>query len=178
MTNDKPFGPAHCPAARQSRVGWRFQTQNSFQKYESARTKTFAPIGHKRRAVAEGNIPETSHGQGPEMTSHQTIGVLNVSDNEAPLQIWIFCSDRNPVGPYKVSVLARRTGHIRFNDLTGPERIPRDTDFGIMVESGMRLSYSIRGSICGNLKMRSSAPLPSQTLNRSCDGVESFKYAN
>ena len=30
------------------------------------------PIGHKRWAIAEGYIPESSHGPEPEMTSHET----------------------------------------------------------------------------------------------------------
>ena len=51
------------------------------------------------------------------MTSHEAICVLNASDNDAHLQIWIFYSDREPVGPYEISVGPRRTKHIRFNDL-------------------------------------------------------------
>ncbi|MGH7952709.1 MAG: sensory rhodopsin transducer [Limisphaerales bacterium] len=97
--------------------------------------KTFAPIGHKRWAIAEGYIPPTSHGPEPEMTSHEAACVLNVSDEDAQLQIWIFYSDREPVGPYKISVGARRTKHIRFNNLTEPMPIPRGTDFASVIES-------------------------------------------
>lgn len=97
--------------------------------------KKFAPLGRKRWAVAEGYIPETSHGPQPEMTSHESICVLNASDNEARLQIWIFYSDREPVGPYEMSVGARRTKHLRFNDLEKPERIPRGTEFSSLIES-------------------------------------------
>jgi hypothetical protein len=99
--------------------------------------KTFPPIGHKRWIIAEGWIPPTSHGPEPEMTSHETACVLNVSDEEAHLQIWIFYSDREPVGPYKISVPARRTKHIRFNDLTDPEPIPRGTDYASVIESNV-----------------------------------------
>jgi hypothetical protein len=53
------------------------------------------------------------------------------------LQIWIFYSDREPVGPYKISVPARRTKHIRFNDLTDPEPIPRGTDYASVIESNV-----------------------------------------
>ncbi len=97
--------------------------------------KKFAPLGRKRWAVAEGYIPETSHGPQPEMTSHESICVLNASDNEARLQIWIFYSDREPVGPYEMSVGARRTKHLRFNNLEKPERIPRGTEFSSLIES-------------------------------------------
>jgi hypothetical protein len=97
--------------------------------------KQFPPLGHKRWAVAEGYIPETSHGPAPEMTSHESICVLNVSDSEAHVQIWVFYSDREPVGPYQVTVAARRTSHLRFNNLENPEPIPRGTDFSSVIES-------------------------------------------
>jgi len=71
------------------------------------------------------------------MTSHESICVLNVSDDEAHLQIWIFYADREPVGPYKISVEARRTKHIRFNNLDQPEPIPRGTDFASIIESNV-----------------------------------------
>jgi hypothetical protein len=109
--------------------------KETFMKANSMEDKKFAPIGHKRWAIGEGYIPETSHGPEPEMTSHESICVLNTSDAEAHVQIWIFYSDREPVGPYKVSIDARRTKHVRFNDLTDPEPIPRGTDYASLIES-------------------------------------------
>jgi hypothetical protein len=97
--------------------------------------KKFAPVGHKCWVIPEGWIPKTSHGQQPEMLSHETACVLNVSDEDAHLEITIFYSDREPVGPYKISIGARRTKHIRFNDLTEPEPIPRGTDYASIIES-------------------------------------------
>lgn len=97
--------------------------------------KKFAPVGHKRWVIAEGWIPPTSHGPQPEMLSHETACVLNVSDQEAQLQIWIFYSDHDPVGPYKISIPAQRTKHIRFNDLDEPQPIPRGTDYASVIES-------------------------------------------
>jgi hypothetical protein len=97
--------------------------------------KTFAPVGHKRWAIGEGYIPESSQGPEPEMTSHESICVLNVSDEEAHLQIWVFYADHEPVGPYKISVDARRTKHIRFNNLNDPQAIPRGTDYASLIES-------------------------------------------
>ena len=69
------------------------------------------------------------------MLSHETACVLNVSDQDAIVEITIFYSDREPVGPYKISVPARRTKHIRFNDLNDPEPIPRGTDYASVIES-------------------------------------------
>ena len=53
------------------------------------------------------------------------------------MEITIFFSDREPAGPYKVTVPARRTKHVRFNDLKDPESIPVDTDYASVVESNV-----------------------------------------
>jgi hypothetical protein len=81
-------------------------------------------IGKKHWAIAEGYIPEYSHGPEPEMTSHETACILNANDTEAIVEIMIYFTDREPVGPYKVTVDPRRTKHMRFNNLTDPEPIP------------------------------------------------------
>jgi hypothetical protein len=93
------------------------------------------PIGHKRWAIAEGYIPESSHGPKPEMTSHETACLLNASEQDAHVQITIYFADRDPVGPYRVTVPAKRTNHLRFNDLKDPEPIPRGTDYASVIES-------------------------------------------
>lgn len=95
------------------------------------------PIGHKRWVIAEGYIPGSSNGSGRAMESHETACVLNVSNQDAQLEITIFYSDRDPVGPYKILVPAQRTRHIRFNDLMDPESIPRDTDYASVIESNV-----------------------------------------
>ncbi len=94
-----------------------------------------SPIGHKTWAIAEGYIPGWSNGPGREFTSHETCCILNTSDQDANVQITIFFSDREPAGPYRVTVGARRTLHLRFNDLTDPEPIPHSTDYASVIES-------------------------------------------
>jgi hypothetical protein len=39
------------------------------------------------------------------------------------------------VGPYRVTVAARRTLHLRFNDLEQPAAVPRDADYSSLFES-------------------------------------------
>lgn len=92
-------------------------------------------IGARRWAIAEGYIPGWSHGPGPEMTSHETVCILNASDAPARVAITIYFADREPVGPYPIEVPARRTRHVRLNDLRSPEAIPVATDFACLVES-------------------------------------------
>ncbi len=69
------------------------------------------------------------------MTSHETACVLNTSDQDAHVQITIYFSDRESVGPYRVVIPANRTKHLRFNDLKDPEPIPRGTDYASVIES-------------------------------------------
>ncbi|HEX9046845.1 MAG TPA: sensory rhodopsin transducer [Verrucomicrobiae bacterium] len=98
-------------------------------------TRTFPPLGHKRWAIAEGYIPSASKGPEPQMTSHETACILNVTNQEAHVEIWIFYSRFAPVGPYKITVPPQRTQHVRFNDLNDPTPIPRDTDYASVIES-------------------------------------------
>ena len=92
-------------------------------------------IGVKEWVIAEGYIPKESHGPAPQMTSHETVCMLNCSDHDAHIEITIYYKDREPVGSYRVTIPARRTRHVRFNDLTDPEPIPRDTDFSSVIQS-------------------------------------------
>jgi hypothetical protein len=94
-----------------------------------------APIGHKRWAIAEGYIPGWSNGPEPQFTSHETACLLNASDEDARLEITVFLSEREPAGPYRLRVPARRTLHVRFNELDDPEPIPKDTDYASVIES-------------------------------------------
>jgi hypothetical protein len=93
------------------------------------------PIGRKRWAIPEGYIPSRSQGPQPQMTSHETACLLNASEEDAHVEITIYFCDRDPAGPYPVTVPARRTKHLRFNDLEDPEPIPRDTDYASVIES-------------------------------------------
>ena len=93
------------------------------------------PIGHTQWAIAEGYIPGWSNGPEPQMTSHETACILNSGDEDAHVEIMIYFSNREPAGPYKLTVEARRTKHLRFNELKNPEPVPRDTDYSSVIRS-------------------------------------------
>lgn len=69
------------------------------------------------------------------MLSHETACMLNANDMDAHVEITIFYSDREPVGPYRVTVPARRTKHVRFNDLNQPQPIPTATNYASTIVS-------------------------------------------
>jgi hypothetical protein len=83
------------------------------------------PIGRRRWAIAQGYIPSWNHGPEPQLTSYETACVLNPNDRDAHVSITVFFADREPAGPYRVTVPARRTRHVRFNQLDDPEAIRR-----------------------------------------------------
>lgn len=93
------------------------------------------PIGRRRWAIAEGYIPGWSNGPEPQFTSHETACLLNTAEEDARVEITAYFEDREPAGPYRMTVPARRTLHVRFNELTDPEPIPKDTDYASVVES-------------------------------------------
>ena len=94
-----------------------------------------APIGHKIWAIAEGYIPGWSNGPEPQFTSHETACLLNTGAEDAHVEITIYFEDREPAGPYRMTVPARRTLHVRFNELDDPEPVPTDTDYASVIDS-------------------------------------------
>lgn len=105
------------------------------------------PIGKQRWAIAEGYIPAESHGPAPQLTSHETVCLLNAGDHGALVRITVYFADREPAGPYRVTVPARRTCHVRFNDLRDPEPIPPAPTLPASSNRTCRSSCSIRASI-------------------------------
>ena len=84
-------------------------------------------VGKERWAIAEGYVPETSHGPEPETTSHETLCILNANDEDARVEITV-CHAADPTVPYEVTIPAERPRHVRFNDLADPEPVSTGTD--------------------------------------------------
>jgi hypothetical protein len=96
-------------------------------------------LGRTTWAIPEGYIPRYSHGPEPELTSHETAVLLNAGDGDAHVRITIYFADREPAGPYELTVPARRTRHLRFNELRDPEPIPLGTDYSSVFESDVQI---------------------------------------
>jgi hypothetical protein len=95
------------------------------------------PVGRKIWAIAEGYIPSGSVSDDPKLVSHETACLLNTGDEDARVTITLFFANREPAGPYHVVVPARRTVHLRFNDLRDPEPVPLDTDYASLFQSSV-----------------------------------------
>lgn len=96
-------------------------------------------IGKKRWAIPEGYIPSESVSTDRALISHETACILNAGDDAAHITLTVFFTNREPVN-YKVTVPARRTFHLRFNDLKEPEPVPLDTDYSSVFESDVPIT--------------------------------------
>jgi hypothetical protein len=94
-------------------------------------------IGHRIWAIPEGYIPGRSFSQQRELVSHEAACILNASDSAAAIEITLYFEDREPAGPYRLTVEGRRTLHLRFNDLQTPEPVPRDTPYSSVIRSNV-----------------------------------------
>ncbi len=96
-------------------------------------------LGRRVWVIAEGYIPAASYDPHPSraMVSHEVACILNTGDQPAEVEITLYFADREPVGPYRVTVGPRRTLHLRFNDLHDPEPVPRDTDYASVIRSSV-----------------------------------------
>ncbi len=92
-------------------------------------------LGKKSWAIPGSNIPLEQTGPEPDFTSHDSLWILNATDDDADVEITIYYADREPVGPYSIDIEARRVRQIRFNDLIDPQPIPLETDYAAVVES-------------------------------------------
>lgn len=93
-------------------------------------------IGSTTWVIAEGYIPPTSvEGADCALQSHETACIVNVGDQDTDVELTLYFTDREPVGPYRVKIGARRTLHLRFNDLDDPEPVPRGADYASVITS-------------------------------------------
>ena len=88
-------------------------------------------IGKQIWVIAEGHISSWGNSR----NGHETACILNATDKNAHVEITIYFSEWEPVGPYKIEVPARRTKHLRFNDLKYPKPIPFDTNYSSVIIS-------------------------------------------
>jgi hypothetical protein len=90
-------------------------------------------IGKRIWAIAEGYIPSGGPFTDRALMPHETACILNAGDRDAHVELTLFFADRDPV-QYRIVVGARRTKHLRFDDLIGPP-VPRETDYASMFVS-------------------------------------------
>ncbi|SCG49142.1 sensory rhodopsin transducer [Micromonospora zamorensis] len=94
-------------------------------------------VGARLWVVPGGHIPFPSNGPEPAFTSFDQICVLNTTDTRADIDLRIYYEDAEPVGPYTLTVDARRVRHVRLNDLIDPEAVRLDRPYGCLLRSSV-----------------------------------------
>jgi len=79
--------------------------------------------------------PQRANAFPTQATRHETACLLNTSRHPAAVEITLYFRDRDPIGPYRLTVPGERTLHVRFSDLSDPEPVPVDTDYATVIVS-------------------------------------------
>lgn len=95
------------------------------------------PIGKTTWLIPDMYWPEiTSEGH---YVSHESICVLNTSDQECKLELILYYEDRAPISGLKVTCAAQRTHHVRMDLLTDASgmHIPRGIPYAAVVNASI-----------------------------------------
>ncbi|SKB70286.1 hypothetical protein SAMN05660226_02771 [Parapedobacter luteus] len=100
--------------------------------------------GYMRWVIPGGYIPLESHGPEPACTSRDELIILNTHAEEAQVSLHVYYADRDPVGPYHISVPAQRIQCFRCNDLIDPEAIPLETLYALVVSADRPITVQFK----------------------------------
>jgi hypothetical protein len=90
--------------------------------------------GKRSWLIGDGYLPVKSRG---EHISHESVCVLNLTDQDAVIQLTIYFEDREPMKDLLSFCKAQRTHHIRLDRITDQAGniIPRGVPYAIQVDS-------------------------------------------
>ena len=94
-------------------------------------------IGKLDWAFSGGRIPFDSTGEEPMFNSHDKISVLNTSEEDAKLEIFIFYENDVPDGTFEVEIAPQRLRKIRINDLIDPTAVKLERNYGCYIRSNI-----------------------------------------
>lgn len=69
------------------------------------------------------------------MCNHKSAYLLNTSCQDADVEIIVYFSNREPAGPYLISIAAQQTRLVNFSDLTHLDLHPLATDYVSIIKS-------------------------------------------
>ncbi|MEC1588817.1 sensory rhodopsin transducer [Bacillus sonorensis] len=119
--------------------------------------------GEHHWIIPDGFIPPVSSG---DLTSHESICVLNCYGRDATLAITVYFEDRPPLEGIAETVKGRRTKHIRTSLLhASGERIPENAPYAIEIESDIPVivQYSRLDTTQPELALMSTMAYPLKT---------------
>lgn len=94
-------------------------------------------LGSTRWAVGDGWIPPYSSSEDSALQSHESVCMLNSGDEPADVDIVLYFADRDPAGPYQLTIPPRRVRHVTLNHLDDPEPVPLATDYSMVISASV-----------------------------------------
>jgi hypothetical protein len=101
------------------------------------------PMGQTMWVVPGGWIPAQGTGSEPGYTSRDELWLLNTGDEPAEIEITIYYQERQPVGPFPLSVGPERVRCVRVNDLIDPEAVRLETAYAAVIRSNVPIVAQI-----------------------------------
>lgn len=114
-------------------------------------------LGKRHWIIPEGYIPAPGSQIDLAGRSHEEAAcVVNAGGEDVNLKLTLYFTDRDPVGPYCISVPAKRTVHLRFDELKDPEPVPRESDYASVIEAShpVVIQHARLGSASVNHQVR------------------------
>lgn len=96
-------------------------------------------LGKLDWAFSAGRIPFRSTGEEPEFVSHDKIAILNTSEEEAVIELYIFYEKVKPEGPYTFKIQSLRLKKIKFNDLIDPEAMQLGRNYSCFIKASEKV---------------------------------------
>ncbi len=96
-------------------------------------------IGKIDWAFLAGRIPFRSTGDEPEMISHDKVAILNITEEEAVVELFIFYEDEKPVGPFEIKIEPKRLKKVGFNFLIDPTSIYLERNYSCYLRSNVKV---------------------------------------
>lgn len=92
--------------------------------------------GKKQWVIPDGYLNSTTNGS---YESHESICVLNLSNEKADIEMTVFFEDREPIGGFCAECLSMRGKHIRLDKLINKDGmvIPKDVPYALLVQSNV-----------------------------------------
>ena len=92
-------------------------------------------IGQTKWVIPGGCIPFHTTGREPALLSQDKISVLNTNEKDVNLTMTVLYPRAEPIGPYSLTVKARRMRTFRANDLVDPYPIDLEAEYALTIET-------------------------------------------
>jgi len=100
---------------------------------------TNTSAGAKKWFFPDGYLPEPD--ESPIAPSHETISIMNPSEEKANVEITVYFEDREPIKDVELEIEGERDIHVRLDlfEQYGGVELPRETPYGLRIVSDVKV---------------------------------------